>query len=103
MPAKYPLRLDDNPATQQQATDAMNIGVLTPLQVPAKIACRLAGVSLATWWRLHSMNKLPLPNRLNGRVLWAVEGPNGLRAWVEAGCPDRETWEAQHRHKAGGR
>jgi predicted DNA-binding transcriptional regulator AlpA len=58
------------------------------------VACRLAGVSLATWWRLHAAAKVPSPNRLSGRVLWPVAE---LRAWVAAGCPDRRTWQARQR------
>jgi len=68
-----------------------------PLQIPAQTAARLAGVSLATWWRLHSAQKVPAPTRLGGRTLWNARE---LAAWIEAKCPDRKTWEAL---KANGR
>jgi predicted DNA-binding transcriptional regulator AlpA len=64
--------------------------VLEPEQVGAAAAARLAGVSQATWWRLHASGRVPRPNKLGGRTLWRVRE---LREWVEAGCPDRKTWE----------
>ncbi len=33
---------------------------------------------------------LPKPVRLGGSVRWSVPE---LRAWVAAGCPNRETWD----------
>jgi predicted DNA-binding transcriptional regulator AlpA len=64
-------------------------GSPNPLQVPAAAAARLAGVSKATWHRLHAAAKVPAPNRLGGRVLWRLDE---LHAWIQAGCPDRTTW-----------
>jgi predicted DNA-binding transcriptional regulator AlpA len=63
-----------------------------PLLVPAPEAGRLSGVSEATWYRLAAAKRVPAPIRLGGRVLWRVAE---LREWVEAGCPDRRTWEAR--------
>jgi predicted DNA-binding transcriptional regulator AlpA len=64
---------------------------LEPEQVAAPVAAHLAGVSEATWWRLHAAGKIPRPNKLGGRTLWRVRE---LRAWIAAGCTHRETWEA---------
>jgi predicted DNA-binding transcriptional regulator AlpA len=66
--------------------------VIEALLVPAPEAARLCGISEASWYRLKSASKLPLPVRLGGRVLWRVDE---LRAWIAAGCPDRREWEAR--------
>jgi hypothetical protein len=94
VPADPPHNAHDSFASQQRchATGKpVSVETLIPFQVPAKVACRLAGLSLATWWRLHAQKKVPTPNRLNGRPFWRVEE---LRAWVAAGCPDNRTWQA---------
>jgi predicted DNA-binding transcriptional regulator AlpA len=62
-----------------------------PLQVPAPVAARLAGVSTATWYRLHSAEKTPASTRLGGRVFWRRDD---LELWVHLGCPDRKRFEA---------
>jgi predicted DNA-binding transcriptional regulator AlpA len=62
-----------------------------PLLVPAPEASRICGVSEASWYRLKSSGKVPLPVRLGGRVLWRVDE---LRRWCAAGCPDLRTWQA---------
>ncbi|HEY7311905.1 MAG TPA: helix-turn-helix domain-containing protein [Gemmataceae bacterium] len=64
---------------------------LSPLLVRRREAARLCGVSLAAWARLCAAGRCPAPIRLGGVVLWRVEE---LRAWTEAGCPDRASWEA---------
>jgi predicted DNA-binding transcriptional regulator AlpA len=71
--------------------DTLSAG-LQPLQVSAKVAAPLAGVSVATWWRLHAAGKVPAPAKLGGRTLWRVDE---LREWVAAGCPARAVWDAQ--------
>jgi predicted DNA-binding transcriptional regulator AlpA len=41
--------------------------------------------------RTHdAAGKLPAPIRVGGRVLWRVAE---IRAWLDAGAPDRATWE----------
>jgi predicted DNA-binding transcriptional regulator AlpA len=60
------------------------------LALPAKDAAALVGVSRAQWWKLHSAGKVPLPVYLGTKApRWRVDE---LRAWLEAGCPDRQTW-----------
>lgn len=64
---------------------------LEQLALPAKDAAALCGVSRAQWWKLHAAGKIPLPVRLGTRApRWRVDE---LRAWLEADCPDRQTWE----------
>jgi len=49
------------------------------------------GVSPRHIWRLHATGKLPKPIRLGKSVRWLV---NEINEWLEAGAPDRRTWEA---------
>ena len=62
-----------------------------PLAIPAKEVARLFGVSVRQIWRLNSAGLLPKPLRLNGSVRWSRKE---VEAFIEAGAPDRETWEA---------
>jgi predicted DNA-binding transcriptional regulator AlpA len=64
---------------------------LPPLLVPANVAGPVCGRSEASWWRDHAAARIPRPVKLGGRTLWRTEE---LRRWVQAGCPDRKTWEA---------
>ncbi len=49
-----------------------------------------AGIRTVRTW--DAAGKLPAPVRIGGRVVWRV---NEIRAWLDAGAPDRETWEAR--------
>lgn len=61
----------------------------------ASEAARLCGVSRAHWFKMHAMGKVPAPVRLGPRVpRWRFDE---LRAWLDAGCPDRLTWERMRR------
>lgn len=72
-------------------TDATTTGP-APLLVDAKTAARLCGgISLRTWWSLHSAAKTPLPVRLNRRTLWRA---GELADWCKAGCPTRDRWQS---------
>lgn len=60
------------------------------LLVDAAGAAKRLSISRAHFLAQHSSGKIgPLPVKLGRRTLWGVEA---LRAWVNAGCPDRETW-----------
>ena len=53
-----------------------------------QVAKRL-GISVRTIWRLDAAGKLPEPIRISGSVRWrSVE----ITAWIEGGCPDRDSW-----------
>lgn len=52
-------------------------------------ACRVHGVSRATWWKLHAQGRIPLPVRLGRRTLWRRKE---LECWVDASCPPRANW-----------
>lgn len=50
------------------------------------------GISSRSWRRLVDAGLAPQPVRLGRRVLWRVDE---LDAWLAAGCPSIEQWEAQ--------
>lgn len=59
--------------------------------IDAAAAARLAGMSKASWWRLHSAAKCPAPVKVSGKTMWKRAE---LVAWIKADCPDRKAWEA---------
>jgi len=67
-----------------------NVNQTQPLAIRAKELAALLGVSLRQVWRLSSSGKLPKPLRLGGSVRWSLKE---IEAFVEAGCPDRASWE----------
>lgn len=56
------------------------------------------GVSERHLHRLRAAGKLPRPIRLGRCVRWPLEV---IRAWMDAGCPDRSKWEAMNRSSGG--
>jgi predicted DNA-binding transcriptional regulator AlpA len=54
-------------------------------------AARLLGISRAQFWKLHAAGKLPAPVYLGTKAPRWVAAE--LRAWLEAGAPDRGTWQ----------
>lgn len=67
---------------------------MPPLAVPAEAAARLCGCRRGKWYALHAQGLVPNPVHVGKRPLWRVAE---LDAWMQAGCPNREDWEA---HKA---
>jgi excisionase family DNA binding protein len=65
---------------------------LTPLLVDARELAKLLGAGLRTVRTWDAAGRLPRPVRIGGAVRWHLEE---IRAWVEAGAPDRATWEAR--------
>jgi predicted DNA-binding transcriptional regulator AlpA len=61
------------------------------MQVPDTVAACLAGVSRATWWRLHAAAKTPAAIKLGRKVLW---NRAELESWIAAKCPSRDLWES---------
>ena len=85
MNAAPPLRLRDPspPAADPLLVDARRLAVLLS-----------AGVrTLRTW---DAAGRLPAPLRIGGRVVWRLDE---VRAWLDAGAPDRETWAAMRGRK----
>ena len=54
------------------------------------------GFSVRTIWRLKSTGKLPKPLSVGGSVRWRSDE---IDAWIRAGCPDAEAWEARRRER----
>ena len=65
---------------------------LKPLVVDAKRLARLLSCGVRTVRTLDASGKLPKPLRIGGSVVWILDE---IRAWLTAGAPDRETWEAR--------
>ena len=61
------------------------------LALSAEGSGTMFGVSRAQWWKLHSSGRIPQPVGLGSKApRWRVDE---LRAWLDAGCPDRQTWQ----------
>lgn len=68
---------------------------LSPILVDARRAAALLGIGLRTLRTMDAAGKLPAPVRLSpGCVRWRVAE---LRDWIDAGAPDRATWEIVRR------
>lgn len=48
-------------------------------------------VSVRQVWKLNSSARLPAPVRLSRSVRWRQDE---LTAWINAGCPARDRWQA---------
>ncbi|MHB1157128.1 MAG: helix-turn-helix transcriptional regulator [Phycisphaerales bacterium] len=61
------------------------------LLIDGRQAAAMFGVSRAHLYRMMDRGAFPKPLRLGGAVRWRVDE---LRAWIDAGMPDRKRWEA---------
>jgi len=59
--------------------------------VDARLLSKLLCASIRTVRTWDAAGKLPAPIRIGGRVVWRLDE---IRAWLNAGAPDRETWTA---------
>ena len=62
------------------------------LLVTARQAAGMCGKSLRTWRTWDAAGWIPRPVRIGRSTLWRLDE---LRAWVAAGCPRRDEWEAR--------
>ena len=62
------------------------------LLVDAREAGDVVGVNERTWRRLDATGQVPAPVKIGRLNRWRLKE---LAAWVRAGCPDREAWEAR--------
>src|SRR4051794_17568771 len=62
-----------------------------PLLIAGKGLAQWLSISLRTLWRKDSAGLLPRAINLAGSKRWRR---GEIVAWIEAGCPDRRTWEA---------
>lgn len=65
---------------------------LAPLLVDARELAKLLGAGLRTVRTWDAAGRLPRPVRIGGAVRWHLEE---IRAWLDAGAPDRAAWEAR--------
>lgn len=79
------------------AQDTQETHVAKALVVDAIELARLLDMSVRTIRRLDCSGKLPRPVRIGGAVRWLVAE---IEAWLAAGCPDRQRWEAIRGSKA---
>jgi predicted DNA-binding transcriptional regulator AlpA len=63
----------------------------SPLVVDARRLAQLLCVGLRTLRTWDAGGRLPAPVRIGGRVLWRLDE---IRAWLDAGAPCREDWDA---------
>ena len=75
-----------------------NLPELSCLALPAAEVAKLLGISERHLWALNSSGRLPRPVRLGRAVRWNL---SELRAWLDAGCPERSRWEAMARNEVG--
>lgn len=61
------------------------------LALPAAHVAKLLGISERHLWALNSSGWLPRPVRFGRAVRW---NRAELQAWLDAGAPERSTWEA---------
>ncbi|HOA75967.1 MAG TPA: hypothetical protein PKL76_21195 [Phycisphaerae bacterium] len=70
-----------------------------PLAVDAAGLGRLLDLDRSTVWKLNSSGRLPAPVYLSAKApRWNL---SELRRWLDAGAPDRRTWERLKRDQAG--
>lgn len=79
-----------NPPTSLVA-DSATVPAEAPLVVDARRLARLLCCGVRTIRTWDAAGKLPVPLRISGRVVWRAQE---IRAWLDAGAPDRETWAA---------
>jgi len=65
---------------------------LPPLLTGANGVARMLDSGLRTIRGMDAAGKLPKPIRLGGKVLWSIDE---LKAWIAAGAPPRDVWEAR--------
>lgn len=64
----------------------------SPLVVDAARLAKLLGMGVRTIRTHDATGRLPAPVRIGGRVVWRVDE---IRAWLAAGAPNRDEWEAR--------
>jgi hypothetical protein len=64
----------------------------TPLLLTAVEAAALCRVSERTWRNWDASGHIPGPVLIGRSLFWR---PKELADWVDAGCPDRHTWNVR--------
>ncbi len=81
-----------NQARNATRTEVTGLLPVAPeiLLASAKTLAQIIGLSLRTIRRMDAAGEIPRPIRRGRVVRWRLAE---IRSWVEAGCPDRMTWE----------
>ena len=77
---------------QKKTRDNVETEGTARLALTAEQVAQVMGISRSHVWRLHSSGHLPCPVRLGRAVRWDRKT---LEAWLEAGGPPRDRWEAR--------
>jgi len=64
---------------------------MEPVLLDARHVAALLSVSARQVWRLNATAMIPTPVRIGRSVRWRRDE---IDAWVAAGCPPRDRWEA---------
>jgi hypothetical protein len=76
-------------STEQAPSAAKEAG--GQLLLIASQAAGMCNISERTWRAWDATGKIPRAIRIGHKVFWR---PEELKAWVAAGCPERDVWEA---------
>jgi excisionase family DNA binding protein len=76
----------DAPTPERDAADADEAVLIDVVQ-----AAKMLSVNRSTVFKLTSVGKFPRPVKLGRATRWPKEE---LLAWIKAGCPSREKWDA---------
>jgi prophage regulatory protein len=88
----FPALADSVPGPSEfQHLPAPRIESLPSFVLTAADAAALFRKSARTWRTWHAYGKVPAPVCIGRSQYWRLDE---LKAWVAAGCPDRETWES---------
>jgi excisionase family DNA binding protein len=64
--------------------------IVLTLAVTSAEAAALLGIGRTTFLKLNSAGRVPMPIRFGRSVRWRRDE---LRAWLNAGCPNRDRWK----------
>ncbi len=70
----------------------MNDTIPLPLVADARRLAEMLSAGVRTVRTWHAARKLPAPVRIGGRVVWRIDE---IQAWLAAGAPSRDEWEAR--------
>jgi len=62
------------------------------LALGCREAAKAIGLSERSFRRGISAGRIPQGIKIGGRRVWPLEGPNGVKSWLAAGCPPDGRW-----------
>jgi excisionase family DNA binding protein len=76
------------------ATEEVPVSVAAPVEqalLTSEQAAAFCGMSRSVWYKYLSAGKIPRPVKIGSLARWRKEE---LAAWIAAGCPSRDKWDA---------